>query len=49
VKRKSFTPALNSVVNGDPLPFVGPKPHPVVSLKTPVAPVGEGGKIKSEK
>ena len=38
----SLTPSLNSVVNGDSLPFVGPQPHSVATLKAPVAPKGEG-------
>ena len=40
--RSSLTPNPNPVANGDSLPFVGPEPHPVAPLKTPVAPVGEG-------
>ena len=38
----SLTPNPNTVANGDSLPFVGPEPHSVAPLKTPVAPVGEG-------
>ena len=38
VNKKASPLTLNPVVNGDSLPFVGPKPHSVASLKTPVAP-----------
>ena len=34
-------PSNPSVANGDSLPFVGPESHPVIPLKTPVAPDGE--------
>ncbi|MBR3432743.1 MAG: CDP-alcohol phosphatidyltransferase family protein [Bacteroidaceae bacterium] len=37
-----LTPTPNTVASGDSLPFVGPKAHSVLSLKTPVAPVGDG-------
>ena len=38
-----FDPSPSSTVaNGDSLPFVGPKAHSVLSLKTPAAPEGEG-------
>ena len=37
---KSPLPAFSSVASGDSLPFVGPEPHPVAPLKTPVAPRG---------
>ena len=40
-----LTPNLNTVANGDSLPFVGPEPHSVALLKTPVAPKGEGAKL----
>ena len=40
--QESLTPSPNTVANGDSLPFVGPEPHSVVPLKTPVAPKGEG-------
>ena len=36
-----LTPSLNpAVANGNSLPFVGPQPHLVAALKTPVAPRG---------
>ena len=38
----SLTPDPNTVANGDSLPFVGPEPHSLAPLKTPVAPVREG-------
>ena len=31
---------IPTVANGNSLPFVGPQPHPVAALKTPVAPQG---------
>ena len=40
--QESLTPSPNTVANGDSLPFVGPEPHLVAPLKTPVAPKGEG-------
>ena len=40
-----LTPTPNTVASGDSLPFVGPKAHSVLSLKTPVAPVGEGNSV----
>ena len=39
-ERKSLSPDPNTVADGNPLPFVGPQPHSVAVLKTPVAPVG---------
>ena len=45
-KKKGYTigqlyasplPSPTSVANGDSLPFVGPQPHSVATLKTPVA------------
>ena len=42
---ESLTPGPNTVANGDSLPFVGPEPHSGAPLKTPVAPVGEGGYV----
>ena len=38
VNKKKPTPDPATVASGDLLPFVGPKPHSVASLKTPVAP-----------
>ena len=40
--RYMLTPSLTSVASGDSLPFVGPQPHSVATLKTPVASRGEG-------
>ena len=39
VQNRNLTPSkpLPNFANGDPLTFVGPKPHSVVSLNTPVA------------
>ena len=37
--------ALPSVASGDSLPLVGPQPHSVAALKTPVAPLN-GGLLK---
>ena len=42
---ESLTPGPNTVANGDSLPVVGPEPHSGAPLKTPVAPVGEGGYV----
>ena len=36
---------LTTFANGDLLTFVGPEPHSVAPLKTPVAPVGEGSNV----
>ena len=38
-----------SVANGDSLPFVGPQPHSVAALKTPVATGILSHKGKTEK
>ncbi|MBR7051748.1 MAG: hypothetical protein IKI44_01990 [Bacteroidaceae bacterium] len=35
---RSVTVCSSSVASGDSLPFVGPQPHSVAALKTPVAP-----------
>ncbi len=37
---------IPTVANGDSLPFVGPQPHPVAVLKTPVAPQGGGDTLQ---
>ena len=37
---------IPTVANGDSLPFVGPQPHPVAALKTPVAPQGGGDSLQ---
>ena len=37
-----WTPSTPSVASGDSLPFVGPNPHSVDSLKTPVALLARG-------
>ena len=38
---RPLSPSLLPIfANGDSLTFVGPKPHSVVSLKTPVAQMG---------
>ena len=42
VEMKSLPPSLPTVANGGLLPFVGPQPHSVATLKTPVA-QREGG------
>ena len=42
IGKLSLTPDPNTVADGNPLPFVGPQPHSVDVLKTPVDPQGEG-------
>ena len=41
VNKKGNPSPSSTVANGDSLPFVGPKAHSVLSLKTPAAPEGE--------
>ena len=48
IGKLSLSPSPTSVANGDSLPFVGPQPHSVAALKTPVAPQERGAEGEEE-